>query len=259
MNRATCVYCGHENITAGDVWVCNYCEMAMNSANAMSKLGDGTLQESLKAVNGGISAGNFDAALAEYEKLAAKYKEPQFYYREGLICFQQSNAEVEQVRYDRKGFMEENAVHRANASKIESKAKTILYKASVLCQTEMKSGIEDPFLGFAYFMINVKIGNLKTAKDGIAVIDKHGNAYLSGYANMVFSAELGRYWDVIAHANALTKSDMFSPNAYYYIAWALFKLRRHRESMHIVRELEKYIKTGSVYALMHDIQKTSTI
>ena len=248
--RQACGYCGNENAAASNVWVCAYCESANFLSTLSLKQSDEALMGALSNAIGAMIDDDYEAAAAEYDKIAVRSPDPQTLYGQAVFYFAYSNNEVASIRYDRPGFMEENAMHREKASAMHSKALRILSKVSYLCDKSAKEAHMDAALGFTFFMASVKMGDLKTARRAIDIIEVYGNTFLGSYARMVFGAELGQYADVVVHAQELLKADNFSPNAYYYTAWALFKYGRANDARRMFRALEGQIQSNSISAMV---------
>jgi tetratricopeptide (TPR) repeat protein len=255
LKRTPCGYCGNENAAIGDLWICFHCESVNYTSMLGIKLNDPDLQASLSKVNGYLSDGELAKATETFDYIASKYKEPQFLYNSGLLYLQYSNSEIAKIRYDRHGFMEENAVFRESGSKLTSRALMILNKASEMCLRELNTGTSHDYMAYTYFIINIKLGKPNEAKRAIDIIEKFNNKYLATYANMVLSAELGKFHETIEYAGAQLKSGQFSANSFYYIAWSLFKLGKFKDSMQIMDALNKQTQNNSVIALTNEIAK----
>ncbi len=259
VQRTMCCYCGNENVASGDYWICFHCE-SVNRATLLSmKLNDQGLVSTLLEVNRYLLGNEYLNAINEYQKLVARYNEPEMLYNTGLIYMQYSNYQVSLIRYDRKGFMEENSLYREEASALASKAKLILNKASAMCQAKIKENGRNEFIDHTIFMINIKLGRLKSAIVALDSQENHNNEFLVNYEHMVLSAETKDYAATASYATKLLQKGMFSANAFYYIAWALFKTGRSKEALELLSALGKELQGGNVLALAQEIQKATTI
>ncbi len=250
--RVMCQYCGNENVALGDTWVCAYCENANYASILAIKLRDAELVKSLNLVNDYLSESDFDSALAEYEKILDSNDEPGFHYRYAQLIIQYSNYEVASIRYDRPGFMEENALHRELSGTLDSRAKMILSKTAVACEIAFRNGNKDPFVLHAYFMSNLKLKNLKTAKRASEMTAMYSKP-LQEYQQMALAAELGDATATATTADSQIKK-VFSPiNAFYYLTWSLVRAKRLEDAKVFITKLSGYIPNSSVKALEKEI------
>ena len=247
---AKCAYCGNENRTVNDTWICTICE----NINYAGTLSDPNLFPSLDHVNQLIDERKYDEALAEYGKIMSQYNEPAYIYRYALLLMEQSNYEVERIRYDRQGFMEENAAHREKASVLYSKSKRIMSKALVICDDEIKNVGGNQFLTYTMFILAIKLGKPKTAKRAIELQGRYSTPSIVAYENMVLSAELDSPQDTAKSAAALLASMSFPLNAFYYLTWSLVKTGQYRDAAALSARLSIYIQSSSLRALMQTIK-----
>ncbi|MCW6160316.1 MAG: hypothetical protein LVQ95_04490 [Candidatus Micrarchaeales archaeon] len=253
-----CSYCGAENFSDKDVWVCYNCELANYGAMRDIWMNNKVLIDQIAQVNKLIGMDDFAGAAAEYEKILTMLGEPEFLYSAALIHKRNSNHEISLIRYDRMGFMEENAVHKENAIKESNRAALLLNKASAALEEQFKKGIRQPASIFTFFMTNIKLGNLKTAKRGIGMLKVSGNLYLSKYADMVFNAELLKPVETAVASIDCLKVNT-SVNAVYYLGWALFKGKRYREATDLLTGIRKYVDTGNIDAMLQNIESAKEV
>ncbi len=245
-----CVYCGNENRTVNDTWICTVCE----NINYAGTLRDPNLFPALDNVNQLIDERKYDEALAAYEKIMSQYNEPAYIYRYALLIMEQSNYEVSCIRYDRPGFMEENAVHRERASALHSKWKRIMNKALVACNDEIANAGGNQFLAYTLFILAIKLGKPKTAKRAIGIQERYNTPSVVAYENMVLSAELGLPHDTEKAAAELIRTMSFPLNAFYYLTWSMVKLGQYQDAAGMSARLSIYIQNDSLRALMQAIK-----
>lgn len=257
--RTMCGYCGNENAVTSDVWICFHCENANRATDLSIKLNDKDFVNTISEVNEHLSNNDYDGALAAYNNIVTKYKAPGITYNYGLLHLQYSNYEISLIRYDRKGFMEENAILREKASALVSKAKLLFNKAIAECADMAKAEGSNEFVAYTLLIINIKLKNLRAAMKNIEEIKTHNNIYLTDYSEMLFNAEAGRYIEAAKYAKELLKKGQFSPNACYYMGWALFKAGRHREAKELIGALGTQLQNNSMFALNLEIEKSMRI
>ncbi len=258
VSRTMCVYCGNNNVPSGDMWLCAYCENANSGSMSSIKLKDTSLVNSLSIVTTAIAKNDFKTAIIEYDKIITRYGEPGYMYNYGLLHFQFSNFLVGAIRYDRKGFMEENSILREQASIVASTAKKILNRAAFMCKTDMSTGKGNDLTMYTMFIISIKLRKMKTARKAIELLNQLGNQYLTTYSEMVFNAEAGRYPELVNYATELVKKGQLSINAFYYIAWALFKDRKYADSKRILDALNKQLQNETIIALSNELEKATS-
>ncbi len=244
-----CGYCGNENYSDSDLWVCSHCENPNQASLITISLNDPVLMGAIASTNKLLQQNYVRGALAEYEKVTKNYADPGFIYYYALLHIQASNYEVSQIRYDRKGFMEENATHRSAASDFASKARRLLFKTAVVCQKNMAEDQKNPLLPFVLFMASVKLGNLRTAKRAVEQLSQLESPLLLKYADMLYNMELGKYDIAASRALEMTKKGFMSINAFYYISLALLKVGRIDMAQTLLGAYGKYVQNNSVNAL----------
>ncbi|MCL5430217.1 MAG: hypothetical protein M1504_01920, partial [Candidatus Marsarchaeota archaeon] len=239
-------------------WICFYCESVNYSAILALRSQDAELMNIVTRMNGFVSEGNYGEAINEHKKLFDKYNDPFYMHSFGMLYMQSSNHEIRMIRYDRKGFMEENAVHKKNAIDNMSEAKHIFSRTSTMCEKEFSMGNINALLLYTYFMTNIKLRRLKTADRAIKMLSEEGSTFLVNYSKMVLEAELGNPNGVLDSAAKLTGKDA-TINAYYYRAWALFRLKQYNYAKSIIESLTKYLANESTDALTMDIERALSI
>ena len=256
--RLECCYCGAENFSDKDLWICYNCELANYGVTRAIWMNNKILVGQVAQVNKLIGEDNFAGAATGYEEILGMLAEPEFLYSCALVHKRNSNHEISLIRYDRMGFMEENAAHKENAINESNRAALLLNRASLLLDGRFRGGDRTPSSIFTFFMINIKLGNLKTARRAIDMLKLADNLYLFKYAQMVFNAELLKPEEAANASVELLKAGP-SVNALYYLGWALFKGRRYREAGEILTGIRKYIDTGNIDAMLQNIEKANGV
>jgi hypothetical protein len=253
---AMCIYCGNENVAATDPWICAFCENAIYAGVAEAALKNKALMKGLESINGYVENNDYKSAADGYNAIIEKNGMPQYLYAAALVNIAYSNDDVAKIRYDRHGFMEENAELRIEASKLMSNAKLLLNRA-IFRVASMSGTSMTPDLAFTAFMCAIKSGNLRAARTYSDYLK--GVQHLSDYAGMVMSAELGNFDDLYLYANKLLGNKTFVPGAAYYIAWGLFKQRRYNESSKLLEKLLPVAGSRSAAALLKDIERAKSL
>jgi len=247
--RQACEYCGNETLTITNPWFCSYCESLLFESTQSVRVRDAALTNGLDAVNGFIDTGEYGKAVDAYSKIILNYNEPAFHYRYALLHIAYSNSEVSKIRYDREGFMEENAALREHASLLVSDAKRIFNHAIAMCRKESGKGSLTPVGKHIEFMSYVKLGRLRSAKGALERMQQ-GSLYLYKYAEMVLDAEMGNSGGALAAADWLLRRDTFSINALYYVALAALRSNQPREAQRILEGLGAFVKSPAIGALV---------
>ncbi len=256
MKRQMCPFCGNSSPADAETWVCCFCENANSDTMLSIRMKDGALLATLSNVESAIGRGDFENALKEYNGIVARYNDPGFIYAYGLLHIQYSNSLIASISYDRKGFMEENAVLKENAVKVASKAKMILNKANVICKRLMTADTHSELLAYTLFIINIKLKKIKTAKRAILILKDLKSNYLASYAEMVLNAEIGNYKETLKVAQTLPAD---SANAFYYMGWALFKMGKESEAKKLIGALSLQFQSEVTVALSSEIEKAMRI
>jgi tetratricopeptide (TPR) repeat protein len=248
-----CEYCGTETASMGDKCMCSNCEELVTTNRASIEKKDHLLLDSLVKINDSIADQRYDDATAIYEKLIADRKDPLLMYAAAIAYFKHSNYEIMQISYMQPNFMEGNTLHRDKAASLVSTAKRHLFKAIDISNAEISKGNKSLNLVYNRFLAQIKLGNVRGAKDSIRMLEGLGNDYALAYSRMVFESAMERYDSVLEAAEALTKKDNFSINAFYYIGLALFKKRRAKDAKQLLQSLGKILKNGNLDALIFEV------
>ena len=243
-----CPYCGSKTISLSDHCVCSWCEALIHKK--ISETSSDSLSKAVSAISQSYSSKDYNAAVSSCDGAYAASKSAWFLYLKGIILLSASNNETSLISYDKPGFMEENATHRAAASKLYADSRLSLYKAiSEAGKVSADSKALDTT--FLQFIASFKLKDKPAAKHYLDELSEMNNTLALGYAKMLLFNLNGLYEESLSHAESLLTKKSFSVGALYYAALALFKLRKMAEAKALVGEAIKYISTPSALAL-HD-------
>ncbi len=248
-----CGNCGVETPSIGGNCMCSNCESMVTHDRASLEKLDHALCGALVDISGSMSDRKYDDAITAYDKLIEDRKDPMLMYAEAIAYLKYSNNEITRIGYMKPGFMEDNTAHRDMAAKLASSAKRLLAKAIRLANMELSNAEGHANMLYCRFLAQVKMGNVKGALQSVKELEKSGNEYAYNYARMVFESYMEKYEDAMKTADALTKEDSFSINAFYYIGLALFKKRRAKEAKQVLQGLNKILKNDNLEALILEI------
>jgi hypothetical protein len=254
-----CTCCGVETSSIGQLCVCSNCESMVTTNRAAIESRDHALLDSLDSINKSISDSKYDQAIATYEKLIAERKDTSLMYAAAIANLKYSNYEITQIGYAKNGFMEENTLHRDKAAKLVSTAKKLITKSISLTNAEIAK--ENTSLNLVYnrFLAQIKISNIKGAKDSIAMLQKIGNEYIYNYANLVFESRMERYDNALKIAQEFTTQKSFSVNAFYYIGLILFKKGKIKDAKAVLEALNGLLKSSNLEALLFEVNAQLSI
>lgn len=260
VQRIVCGYCGRATPATGERWVCSHCELAISGTTLSIILNDKERVATLTDIDEHMEANDYQSALAGYDKLIAKYSSPELFYNSGLVYMQWSNFQIESIRYDRKGFMEENAKYRESGSALASKAKLMFNRAYSVCQKGIGTAASaNDFAAFTWFMSAIKLGRFRNAGQIRDLLKSYNSDYMTSYAEMVLNAELGKYAETATFAVQLLKKDRFSANALYYLSWALFKSGKEKDSLRLITTLGKQLQNNNIIVLTAEMQNAMQV
>ncbi len=254
----TCRYCGTATMSFGEMAFCSNCELAVKREDKKAEHADIGIStaDALERINALCGQGSYKDADALYQGIIKDNSDPAFLYTYGLFCIKYSNFELSKVSYSREGFMEENIDHREESSKIYSRAKTLLYK----CIDSIKRDKEiDQLRGkYVSFLSMIKLGRRRSAEIELKKIrDIDGDVY--DYASIVFDSYSEGFDSVIKSAEEDISKGKFQNNVPFYLAFALFKKGRFRESMRIAEIMDKNIPSQRYNDLISDIKKAVNV
>jgi hypothetical protein len=251
-----CPYCGAKTISLSDHCVCSWCEALIHKK--ISETSSGALSQAVSAIGQSYSSKDYNAAVSSCDSAYAASKSAWFLYLKGIILLSASNNETSLISYDKPGFMEENAAHRAAASKLYADSRLSLYKAiSEAGKVSADSKALDTT--FLQFIASFKLKDKAGAKHYLNELSEMGNTLASSYAKMLLFNLNGLYEESLMHAESLLTKKSFSVGALYYASLALFKLRKIPDAKALVGEAIKYISTPSALALHDDIMSFGKI
>ncbi|HUC39182.1 MAG TPA: hypothetical protein VL944_03575 [Candidatus Acidoferrum sp.] len=256
--RFMCRYCGNVSIAVGQAAVCQNCELPVYTEEAKMKEREPQTFALISDIKEKMDSGNYDAAMAAYDSAYKNGSDAGYLYAEALLCIKQSNAQIDSIKYDRKGFMDENTAMRDNAAKLASKAKALMEAAIKASEPHMME--ERPPLPSVYltFLCNMKLMNLREANDALQKLNKI-DSYLGMYGKMMLDLNLGKQEEAIADAESILKPERFSANALFYIALVLFDKRKYKESKEMVELVRKYIQGREIDTLSSEIEYATNV
>jgi tetratricopeptide (TPR) repeat protein len=247
--RMTCVYCGTDTPIIDGKGICSWCEnLILREVGAMEKLESMHLDR-LGDISTGIAKGKFDDVMKIYDGIETTSKEPGFPYAHGLALVAYSNQVTSMIEYNRKGFMEENIVYRDKAAALYSTARLKFNRAISLSDTNLWNGERANEMLYTSFLAQIKLGKLKAAQFAIESIKNLGDVYLWAYSDMIMAVALEKYEEALKHALGLTEEKHFSANAYYYIAFCLFKKRQYKDAEMVASKLSGIVSTAALSSL----------
>jgi pentatricopeptide repeat protein len=256
--KLICTCCGVETLSVGNIGICSNCESMIDTDRKSLLSSNPELVGNLDAIRKAIANNDFESALSIYGRMRSEGEEPSLLYAEALACIGYSNRETSRISYDRKGFMEENASFRKKGSELASKAKLLMEKAIRLATDDIDKGNASMDIMYTLFLLQAKLGAMKGAYYMLHELDRV-KGYTSEYANLVFNASMGRYNDVIKHADVMATGNQLPLNAFYYIAFALFKKGRITDSMKLLGELQQLTANPNVGLLLKEISETREV
>ena len=249
-----CGYCGTETAAIGGKGICSNCEMPLEQDRATFSERNAELFQAIASIKSAVEKGDFDGAAKMYGDAFAKYHDPGLLYAESLVRIKQSNAAIAQIRYDRKGFMEENTAHRNEGAQRVSDAKLLLTKAISVCNSAAGT-IPANGNAFLLFLCYSRMDMQRAAKNAIGIIEKSGNTYLGAYARMAHDAAIRDYAALEKDSETMLSRERFSVNALFYAALAKLKRGDEEGAKRIAKEARKVVKIESLESLQKDIER----
>ncbi len=248
-----CEYCGAETPSIGDSCFCSNCESIVTSDRAALAMKDHVLADSLDRINKSFASFDFEGAVGTYESLLKERKEPQLMYAAAIAYLRYSNHEISEIGYMNTGFMEANTAHRDRAALLASTAKKWLAKSVSTANSEIAAGARSPAMQYAKFLSHMKMQNMRAASEALKELKGMGNEYIYRYAAMVLDSGVQEFGNLLKDSEALMARGMFSVNAFYYAALALFKKNRPKDARELLASLNGVIKSGNMDALLLEI------
>ncbi len=239
--------------------MCTNCESVAYYDSASLSTKDPALAVSLEVIEGATVEGRYDDAIIEYEKLDQYEDDPLFLYAKALAYIRYSNSESANVRYDRPGFMEDNATLMERSLGLASIAKELLAKAIYLARREKAEGNNSSNNLYALILAQLKSGDLRGAKYSLDEMGKINTSLIYSYAYTLFEARLGNYKRVMERADAIIRSDEVIVNAFFYAGLAMFKLGMREDAKKLLNSISTMIANDSASALIEEIRAAELV
>ncbi|MCL4404400.1 MAG: hypothetical protein M1544_00170 [Candidatus Marsarchaeota archaeon] len=249
----TCPYCGSDTVSTMDHCVCSWCEALIHAKMSAPKP-----QQPKDSVRSLCDAKAYDKAVALCDAMYSNSKSPWLTYLKGIVLLSASNNETSLISYDKPGFMEENAEHRRNASKLYADARLALYK-SVSDAGKISADSQALDTTFLQFMASAKLKDVTAAKHYLNDLSSMKSKMSTDYAKMVLFRDVGQYEKSLDHATYLMEKSNFSVCSLYYASLALLKLKKLSDAKFAINEAIKYISTPSAIALHSEIENFGKI
>ncbi len=254
-----CTYCGAETAAAG-AGICSECESPIYYTRDELQGSSPDLVEKVNGIRQLEASGKYGEAAAAYDALVtANPDDPNMLYAAGAFYLRYSNNEIRLIRYDLPGFMEQNPVHRVQASQLVIKAKIIFNKAVYVSEGRAAKGGFPARDTYIEFMAQIKMMHLREANALRERLGGLGDAFLARYADLVFNASAENYDYVMQHAAELLSGQPFSLNAAFYLALALFKKKRYADSAALLNVLRGRLSTSNVGELLNEIATAKSL
>lgn len=246
-----CPYCGEETLSGGGTTFCSNCECLLAQAEgaAIPKS-----HEALDQIRSASAKGDYDTILYTYTELEKVSPIPQLWYCHGLAYVEYSNSFVVSIRYDRPGFMEENARLRDNSFKMLAEAKRMFAKAAYHSEKAISDGNMAVELRHTMFLCLLRIGEPRRARqvmDGYVIGTP---AALTGYSDLLLYLSSMEYRQASAIAEKLARAEDAPINAFYYLAFLAFKSGRPKDALLMIDALEGVIDPVKLQRLAAEIR-----
>lgn len=252
----TCPYCMSKTISVASYCVCSWCEALIHEKN--SDITNSEVFDAIKSIKLNYNDKKFTDSIASADKAFSLTKNPWFLYIKGIVQLSASNEEISLISYDKPGFMEENAVHRENGSKLYADARLSLYKSisSANSNSVDSKALDTTFL---QFIASIKLQDKTAAKHYLDELSELKNQTILNYAKVLLFSLNGLFEESLKHAQLLLSNQNFMACALYYYAFDLFKLHKTKEASLAISEAIKYISTPSAFALHESINNYGKI
>jgi predicted Zn-dependent protease len=235
-NHEECAYCGTENIISNSIWICTNCKCINSSLSKKLIMSDPALLKTISEIYELRKSEMYDDAIAKYDAIK-NYTDVRFAYAEARLCRYASDKILEQVDYNRKDFMEENAELKSKASAYESKAKHLFYKVIYAVQNAQNPTQE---MLFMRAMAELELKRFKDVKATLTLFDSSAPNPMADYTKVLFDIEIKDYENALDNASKIISSNIFKENAFYYAAIILIKLNKINEAKKILKALSKF-------------------
>ncbi|MGC8586135.1 MAG: hypothetical protein ACP5K5_01150 [Candidatus Micrarchaeia archaeon] len=245
------MYCGAESPASNNSIICSRCEGFTSVGDIASR--NARHASIIEQISSYVKSRNYDKALELYDSLYNDEKDPVLLYAEALLCIDYSNYLLQLRSYDKEGFMEENAALQKAASDLAARAKLLLSR----CASQLSAGLESnqmPSYAYHLFLAYLKFGDLAAAQASLEII-KARDPMLFEYASMLFDSKLGKFDDLLKHAEKLLNANWQPFAVLYYSAYALFKKGRRKESKAILENIKPFMASENVERLLEAIEQ----
>lgn len=252
-----CLYCGADTVSFGGETFCSNCELIVknNRGKLIALVPD--IVNSLDAINKLLKNRNFSEANDRYSSIINTVDDPIFLYAYGIFLIMYSNFNLSKISYYREGFMEENIGYRKDSWKIYGNARMFLYRC--IDKTEKNHDLNSLQKRFVIFLSMVKLGNIRSANIELEKIKKLRNKHVYMYAKIVIDSNTGCYKQVIANSEKFLLDKYYPQNVVYYLAFALFKIGKIKESIQISKFMDERFPNNKYKDLVLDIEKTISL
>jgi hypothetical protein len=248
-SHLVCGSCGMETLASGDLTICSNCENIVTYDASMIGKSRTDHFVDIEKIMRLVVAKDFKSAMSAWEAKEGASSEPQMIYSEALFYIAYSNHETSLINYELPGFMEENIAHRNESLRLYSIARLKMNRGIYIIERDAAAGIKSLQLNYTAFLLHVKLGDMRVAKEYLDEIKSYGEPYVYQYALVVFSAATNNFKDVVYYAMGLCTNEKFSIGAVYYIAWGLFKEGKKQQAREVVKILQRYMKSDSLTEL----------
>lgn len=254
----TCIYCGEETLCTGDWGFCSNCEMPVYIDHDALKGKYPEIYTRVGQLAEQVGSGMLDEAANTCDALVKYTNDPAYLYEKGLVLIKHSNHETMQIRYDLDGFMEDNTIHRNNASSFASMARGAFIGAINAEQQMLGMGKASLGATFVSFLCSIKLLNIREASLMCAELEKLDQSY-GDYARMVLELNLGHPDAVLGRADAMNGRGRFVLNGVYYAALAMMDRRRYDDAKRIGVMLKGHVPDNAFDLLMKGVIEATTI
>ncbi len=257
--RVMCEFCGTETASESDLCICSGCECLASSSREGLEAKDHELLGALDSIRKSTESKDFAAAAAAYDALTVSRKVVQLDYAAAVAYIRASNSELTEINYMKEGFMEDNPKHRVKSEKLMLSAKNLLARAIATAESEMAKGEASTGSMYGRFLSMLKMDMGRGASQAAKELEKSGNKFVSGYANMLLLSHKGDYRNLLASAEEFTRKGNFSTNAFYYVAYALFRLGKAKDAKAVMEALKGLMSNVNSEALLFEIDASLSI
>ncbi len=253
-----CIYCGTETYVLNNIGICSNCENIISLPSSVLIKQDPEAVSKISAINEKLSNQNitetdFEEAIKIYDELIAKKNNLGYLYAKALLLIKYSNYLINQINYNKQGFMDENSELNEKSIKLVSDSKLLLYKIISTCNANINSNINSFNEIYLMFLANIKLNNFKAAQSSLNLIKNFNEIFILEYSQLIFNIAIKNYENATNNAKNLLMHDNFSINALFYYSFVLFNKKEFKQSKNILQQLQKYIKNDNIKNLIQDI------